>query len=135
MKRIAIAVGGIAVGVIAAIMLVSAAEMADGRIVTEQDFGAAWPFTVPEGRLRCTKASVTFEADGSTYAINGIAQSRGFPRVDPIWKYNPDPELEQMYEDYAKEKGITLAAAWKALGRLRVSIAPIIDAGLALCDE
>ena len=41
-----------------------------GRVISEQDFGVAWPFTVPEGRLRCTKDSVTFEANGSTYRFS-----------------------------------------------------------------
>ena len=132
MKWIAVAAGGIAVGVIAAIMLVGVVgpeNLAGGRVINEQDLGATWPFTVPEGRLRCTKNSVTFEANGSTYAINGTAQSRGFPRVDPIWKHDTTME-----ESYAKQKGITLAAARKAIGTVRVNIGPIIKAGLALCD-
>ena len=71
MKWIAIAAGGIDAGVIAAIMLVGVVgpgNLADGRVITEQDFGSAWLFTVSEGRLRCTKNSVTFEANGSTNA-------------------------------------------------------------------
>ena len=104
-------------------------NLAGGRVITEQDFGSAWPFTVSEGRLRCTKNSVTFEANGSTFAINRTAQSRGFPRVDPIWKY--DTSIE---EAYAKQKGITLAAARKAIGTVRVTIGPIFKSGLALCD-
>ena len=39
-----------------------------------------------------------------------------------------------MEEAYAKQKGITLAAARKAIGTVRVNIGPFIKAGLALCD-
>ena len=132
MKWIAIATGGIVAGAFAAIMfvgLVGPGNPAHGRLISEQDFASPWPFTVPEGRLRCTKNSVTFEAGGSTYAINGTAQGRGFPRVDPIWKYDTTME-----ETYAKQKGITRAAAREAIGTVRVNIGPVINAGLALCD-
>ena len=54
---------------------------------------------------------------------------QGVPRVDPIWKY--DTTMEEIY---AKQEGITRAAARKAIGTVRVNIGPIINAGLALCD-
>ncbi|MFJ5804251.1 hypothetical protein [Streptomyces decoyicus] len=45
-----------------------------------------WPFTVDVGTLRCRDgASVTFEADGKEYGVNGTAQDAGYPSVQPIW--------------------------------------------------
>ena len=77
--------------------------------ITQQDFGKTWPFTVTQGELRCDRDAVTFKAHGTTYAVNGTAGSRGFPRIDPIWRPNPN------------------------LPGTRINIGPIIEAGLALC--
>ena len=77
--------------------------------IAQQDFGKTWPFTVTQGELRCDRDAVTFQADGTTYAVNGTAGSRGFPRIDPIWSPNPD------------------------IPGTRINIGPIIKAGLALC--
>ena len=115
-------------------------ESGGERVITQQEFGNKWPFTVPEGRLVCTPTnmkvgktrivSVTLDANGTTYAINGTAANKGFRDISPIWKYD-----DTWAEHYAKEKGVTLEVARDALGPMRVSVTPIIDAGLALCNE
>ena len=77
------------------------------RIISESEYGNDWPFTVRQGRLKCTDSAVTFEADGTTYAVNGTAQSRGYPRIDSIWKH-----------------GVTTP---------RISISSVLHDGLVLC--
>jgi hypothetical protein len=59
--------------------------------VTQQEFGERWPFTVPEGRLRCDKDGareyVTLDTGkGIYYALNGSARSFGFPDSKTIQK-------------------------------------------------
>ena len=127
MKWIALSV----VAIIALVVIVSPkVESTNERTITRDEFGHAWPFTVAEGELGCERGAVTFEARGTTYAVNGTAGSRGFDRIDPIWKYD-----DSLAEQYAEETDITLEEAIKALGtRLRVNIGPIVDAGLELCD-
>ncbi len=85
--------------------------------VTAEEYGEHWPFSVPEGLLRCegegSLGAVTFEADGVTYALNGTARSlTDLPDVHPIWLPDGDapPELN-----------------------LKKSLGPIIQRGLALC--
>jgi hypothetical protein len=69
-----------------------------------------WPLTVESGTLYCSGGAVTFEADGTRYAVNGTAVSQGeYPRIDPIW-----------------------APAPGGLG-LKKSIGDLIEVGLALC--
>ena len=62
---------------------------------TEEQFGEAWPFTIPEGRLSCTvdaasdRPLVTFRPipyDGVEYGVNGAAMSFGFPAARLITK-------------------------------------------------
>lgn len=83
--------------------------------LTKAMFGRDWPFTVPEGVVRCEPGSiVVFRAGGVDYAVNGMAMSwakrNGYEDLEPIWR--DDPKL----------KGF------------KISIGPIIDAGLELCD-
>ncbi|WP_431040823.1 DUF2511 domain-containing protein [Streptomyces sp. P1-3] len=70
-----------------------------------------WPFTVDAGTLRCRDgASVTFEADGTEYGVNGTAQDAGYPSVKPVWADDP------------------------ALGHgLKVDISEVLNYGLSLC--
>ncbi len=80
--------------------------------VSDGEYGAAWPLSVPYGVLRCEAYAVTFEtSDGTTYAVNGAARGRGpHPDIDPIWLDDPD----------------NLGA--------KKDIGPLIDRGLALCE-
>ena len=108
----------------------SSSVLADARNITAQEFGAKWPFTVSSGTLNCSPPSVvTFRANGRTYAVNGMASSRGYAAIEPIWKLD-----DTIAAQYAKIKGITVAAARAEVGTMRVSISPIIQAGLALCN-
>lgn len=93
-------------------------EMADPEPgeVTREEYGEDWPLTVDEAKVRCEGAmAVVVEADGETYALNGVARQAGYPNVDPIWRDHPDvPD------------GMD---PWK------VNIGPLIDLGLELCED
>ena len=98
------------------------------RIIKQGEFGDKWPFTVSEGLLECEGPSVvTFRANGRTYAVNGMALSRNFADVKPIWRYDM-----KMIEGLAKALDMTIEET-KRTNPIRISIGPIIDAGLTLC--
>lgn len=115
--------------VAATILIVTTSSQA--RVIREEDFGEAWPFRVSEGELNCSRHGVvTFKANGVTYAVNGTAKSAGFARIEPIWKLN-----WAMYEKFAKALGVSVEQAKEQIGSIRISIGPIIDAGLVLCGN
>jgi hypothetical protein len=68
-----------------------------------------WPLTVDAGTLRCEADSVTVDAAGNRWAVNGLAMSRDDgDDIDPIWA-DDDPGP-------------------------KVYIGGLLDAGLALCQ-
>jgi hypothetical protein len=74
-----------------------------------------WPLTVREGVVRCqerdARAVVTFVTpDARVYAVNGAAVSQGLPRIDPIWRRDPDRPGD------------------------RADISPVLEQGLRLCE-
>ena len=73
------------------------------------DYGDVWPFTVESGVVECRKGmAVTFTANGTTYALNGTAQSSGYPRIDPIWKNNPQIPGTKISVSYILQRGLDL---------------------------
>lgn len=77
------------------------------------DWGDEWPLTVDSGTVRCEDGGlVLFEADGTTYAVNGTAMSQRpeLPEVDEIWADNPD------------------------IPGAKIDIGPVLDSGLELCE-
>lgn len=83
----------------------------NSKAVSQKDFGEAWPLTVESGVLTCKEGAVFFTSpDGSIYAINGTAGNRGGRDLEPIWKPNPE------------------------IPGTRISIGPLIQAGLSLCN-
>lgn len=100
----------------------AALSFADAPTVTLKaaDFGDGWPFKVPEIVLSCTLLDgrlhiVTFTAGGKTYALNGtarnLAKEKRWAEIDEIWRDDP------------------------AGHGIKVSVSPIIDKGLSLCDD
>lgn len=83
--------------------------------ITRAMFGDAWPFTVDEGQLACNaQQHITFASGGVTYALNGLAKGaiRGgapYQLIDAIWLDNP------------------------SRAGLKISLRPVLDAGLQLC--
>jgi hypothetical protein len=100
--------------VFAASLLLGACELdassGNSIEVSRADFGTDWPLTVEGGVLACEGAgSVTFAAGGTTYAVNGMAETQDAGAdIDPIWK----------------DVG----------GGLKKNIGPLIDRGLELCE-
>ena len=94
MKRITVAL----VVIITACFTLSA--VAGSVTIKASEYGAMWPFTVPEGILMRTpfgnRNFVTFTAGGKTYAINGtarnVAEQKGWADFTVIWKDNPRGE-------------------------------------------
>lgn len=60
-------------------------------MVRADEYGNKWPLTVSEARVVLIDSYVAIlHAEGGTYALNGMAQSRGYEPIDPIWRDNPD---------------------------------------------
>jgi hypothetical protein len=91
--------------------LMGSSQRERGReYVTASTFQGEWPLAVPTAYLVCTNGSVTAEINGVQYAVNGTARSRGYPEIEPYWRFDP-------------EAGVGL----------RVNIGPFISYGLSLC--
>ena len=84
------------------------------RAVTRADFGDDWPLTVESGTLRCEGGgagigAVVFVApDGTEYGVNGLASD--YTDIDAIWADDPSGLVPKL------------------------SIGPLIEAGLELCE-
>lgn len=80
----------------------------DGADVIHADaYGADWPLTVTRAELRCERGSaIVLTAEGRDYGVNGTALALGYPRPDPIMRDDGPP---------------------------KVSIAPLLERGLAFC--
>ena len=58
--------------------------------VSRDQFGDEWPLTVEIGEVECIDGFVAvFHQNGKAWALNGAAQTRGYPEIDPIWRDNP----------------------------------------------
>lgn len=85
----------------------SGSVSSDAVTMTRSDLGAGWPLTVEEGVVSCEGGGeVYFTAEGTTYAVNGLAQGNSdLPDIDAIWADDPNG------------------------GGLKINIGPIIDRG------
>lgn len=72
--------------------------------------GDSWPFTVSTGTLKCDGDAVIFVANGRNFAVNGMAKSRGFADIAPIWRDN------------------------NAIPGMKIYIGVVLDPGLKLCN-
>lgn len=78
--------------------IVTDRRMVKSQDVSSDEFGGAWPLTVPRGTLRCMypapdRPQLTAHlivVEGVFYALNGTAQSHadrmGWRRVESIWR-------------------------------------------------
>ena len=57
-----------------------------GKQVTRQELGDRWPLIVDGGYVDCVHGALVFRHDGTTYALNITALSKGYAGIDPIWK-------------------------------------------------
>ena len=80
-------------------------------IVSREDMGDEWPFTVESGELRCDRDRVTFHAEGNVYALNGVAKTFvtdakdifEISRVDPIFVKTPENPVLRLSESIRRE--------------------------------
>jgi len=63
---------------------IAGVPLAQQRNISQTQFGFDWPFTVRNGTLACDDGAVAFRADGTTYALNDAAESRGLPNASPL---------------------------------------------------
>lgn len=62
-----------------------------GVKINRLEFGNSWPLTVESGYLDCIDGkALVFRTGRKSYAINGIAESYGYVKIDPIWRANPE---------------------------------------------
>jgi hypothetical protein len=93
--------------------------------ISIEDFGEKWPFTVDKGVLKCDGAAVTFSVEGKVYPVNGVASQKTVYQLEDIWAYD-DKMIQEFIDAGMNEAEIQ--------PKPRKSIAPIIDAGLELCN-
>lgn len=61
-----------------------------GIEIKQAEYGKHWPFTTPQGWLRCEgKGAVILTVQGEDYAVNGMAGSRYAP-MQAVW----DPSID-----------------------------------------
>jgi hypothetical protein len=57
------------------------------KVVSKEKYGEKWPFTVFTGRLECIPPGIViFQTDKKIYAINELASSQGYEKIDKILK-------------------------------------------------
>lgn len=62
-----------------------------GLEVSKEEFGEAWPFTIDSGVVDCVDGQAAiFKTGGRSYQLNGVARSRGYAPIDPIWRDDPE---------------------------------------------
>ena len=63
-----------------------------GRLVTQDELGDRWPFTVASGYVDCIQDDTpVFRSSTRTYGLTGYGTTNlGLPEIDPIWKDNPN---------------------------------------------
>lgn len=92
-------------------------ETGSGHYVSEQEYGAAWPFTIPSGTLNCTskdvqgyqKQYVSITHNGKTWAVNGSARGNDDYRpLDEIWKNNPEDQNAKVPPSEIIQRGLKL---------------------------
>ena len=78
--------------------------------VSREQFGEKWPLTVEKGEVECIDGFIAvFHHEGKTWALNGAAQSRGYPEIELIWRDNP------------------------SIPGFKINIGPLIDLALKQC--
>jgi hypothetical protein len=94
-----------------------AAHAAGPQLISAEASGEAWPFTLAELHLQCLpgRAVVVMDVEsGAMYPVNGHANAKAralaLEPLEKIWRDNP------------------------AIPGTKVSIGPVIDQGLQLCQ-
>lgn len=97
-----------------------------GVILHKSQFGEKWPLAVEWGEITCESMSIFFYANNNKYAVNGTSKSevgKNFVRGNLI------KEIDEIWIDDPQYKGI------ESMKGTKISIGPIISAGLELCGK
>lgn len=96
--------------------LSSMAHATGPQLISAEDYGEAWPFTVEEMHLSCFPGNALVVSDAETgvmYPLNGVANAEAaalaLEPIEKVWRADPD-----------------IAGA-------KVSLGPVIEQGLPLC--
>lgn len=108
---------------------ISVSASANSVMITAEEYGDAWPFTVSEGQLHCKNNAVGFLVEGVDYGLNGTATSAGLAPIEPIWKFDME-KIEEMAELFE-----TTVEAMIEEAPLRINIGAVISDGLKLCNS
>lgn len=99
------------------LLAATAAAAANIELVSADDYGQDWPFTLEEVHLLCMDGNAVVASDpenGRMYPLNGAANAKAgrlaLEPLTPIWREDP------------------------ALPGTKLSVAPIIERGLVLCQ-
>ena len=66
----------------------------DGIEIRKSDYGERWPFKIARGWLRCEGAgAIILSAQGTDYAVNGLASSRYAP-IQAVWKSDQADDID-----------------------------------------
>jgi len=60
------------------------------RIVTKEEYGNAWPFTIDEGTIKNENDAVIFEAEGFRFGLNSKAMGQEYKDINAIWNNRLD---------------------------------------------
>jgi hypothetical protein len=107
-------------GLTAWLPLIAVTVVAAGNalMISAQEYGDAWPFTVEEVQLQCHPGMVLLVKDpqtGHAYPINGAASARAqalnLQPLEHIWR--PDPLIADA----------------------KISLGPVLNRGISLCVD
>src|SRR5688500_4893595 len=80
-------------------------------MVAKEALGDHWPFVVDSGSLRCQDGAGPVRQQAATCGLMRAAREEAAPPPFPIWVWAGGPALDR-----------------------RVSLAPLVERGLALCE-
>lgn len=85
------------------------------QLISADDYGTAWPFTVEEMHLSCLPGNAVVVMDsetGAMYPLNGIARSKAsalaLEPLDKVWRADPNNSGAKVDLGPLIEKGLQL---------------------------
>lgn len=103
-------------------------ESSHEKIVSRSMYGQEWPLTVESGTLKCLGyGGVVFISNGRIYGLNGTAKTygrdKGYADLNAIWA-----------DDTTLIKSLIAVGATEEEANAKISIQPLIESGLELCE-
>lgn len=103
-------------------------EISHEKVVSRSMYGDEWPLTVESGTLKCLGyGGVVFISNGRIYGLNGTAKTygrdKGYVDLHTIWA-----------DDTTLIKSLMAVGATREEASAKISIQPLIESGLELCE-